>query len=42
MSQIGGRGIRERERYKGAKSRNSEIRSLNFTQSRSQIGAEGV
>ena len=42
MSQRGAGGIRERESYNGAKSLNSEIRSLTFTQSMSQIGAGGI
>jgi hypothetical protein len=42
MSQIGAGGISERESYNGAKSWNSEIRSLTFTQSTSQIEARGI
>ena len=42
MSQIGAVGIREKESYNGAKSWNSEIRSLTFTQSTNQIEAEGI
>ena len=37
MSQIGAGGIRERESYNGAKSLNSEISSLTFTQRTSHI-----
>jgi hypothetical protein len=42
MRQIGAGGIRERKSYIEDKSLNSEIRSLTFSQSTSQVEAGGI